>query len=104
MAHVKSFIREEFSDSFYREEGNWWENLSDPASAVVLLGKLWNSTDQVSSDLREYAADWISENIGDGDFDYDMLSRLRQGCSYAQLVRCIKPILIEVLSKDKVIS
>jgi hypothetical protein len=80
------------------------ENLSNPEISVVLLGKLWNCTDQVPSEIREYATDWISENIGDGDFDYDMLSRLRQGFSYAQLVRCIKPILIKVLIKDRVIS
>jgi hypothetical protein len=28
MPHVKSFIREEFSYSFYGYEGDWWKTLA----------------------------------------------------------------------------
>lgn len=66
-----------------------------------MLGRLWNCTDVAPSDMRGDAVDWL-ESVHQGD--PEEAKALGAGCSYAQLVRRLKPALRSALETDAAVE
>ena len=84
MSHATSNMRDEFNYAFEGTDVDWVKNLGSPDQALQRLGELWNCTDSVPSHVREEATDWLWQYLSPLD---KRITKLRGGCTYAQLVR-----------------
>ncbi|MGE5508948.1 MAG: helix-turn-helix transcriptional regulator [Chitinophagales bacterium] len=92
--HLRERLIEAFDETRSTTEKEWWEVLESPDEARNLIGALWNCRDIAPASLREDVADWIlHRSLG----NEELAKRLRSGCSFAQLVRAIRPHLEEDL-------
>lgn len=90
--HAPGHIRDPLIEAFQEYGADWWKAFASAQEAFRALGRLWNCTDTVPSDMRDDAAGWL-ELVGQAE----EAKALRAGCSYAQLVRRLKPALQWVL-------
>lgn len=99
--HLPGLVREALTDAFDQADNNiaWWETFTSPAHATKLLGRLWSCADAVPSHTREAAAEWLLYR----DPWSPEADDIRQGCTYAELARALKPELEEAI-KEKVSS
>jgi len=90
--HSPGHLRDPLLEAFDRGGLDWHRQFRSKAHPLKALGKLWNSTDTVPSDTRDTAADWYSGETCDEDGE----KYIRGGCSFAQLVRRLMPLVREM--------
>lgn len=93
--HMPGHIRERFLDAF-GEKDVWWKNFDSPQEALVVLGSLWHCTDIVPQLVRTEAAEWLESRGWEEEAE-----RIHRGCTYATLVRVLRPALLEVIAKQE---
>jgi hypothetical protein len=102
--HVKGHIREALIESLEETEKEWYRHYRSKAEALRVLGRLWKCTDIVDQSTRGDFADQVQAfgcpPLKDGETwrqpDRDLVDaadRIRDGCTYAQLVRILRPLV-----------
>jgi hypothetical protein len=88
--HAPGHIREEVLELI---DEDLFDDMDHVKRLHYLLGRLWNCTDTVPSAERRIVADFLdTENLDESD------SKVRWGCSYAQMARHFRPLLIKELN------
>lgn len=97
MPHAPGHIREPFIEAFEDYQMDWHKAFRGAREAFRVLGKLWNCTDIVPWHVRSEAVDWLEyyRLVTPGE-----AGELRGGCTYAQLVRRLLPVLRCVLGEE----
>lgn len=70
----------------------WWETFESKEDAWKFLGKLWNCTEIVRSDLRQDVANWL-DSLGAQHYD-EALNLRSESCKYTKLVRLMRKALV----------
>ncbi len=96
--HAPGIIRNSLIEAFDDNTKEWWLTFDTPEQAINRLGSLWGCSDIVPKSTREDAVNWLSNN---GYTNEEKLSSINHGCSFAQLVRLLKPVLLEVIDESK---
>ena len=92
--HAPGHIREEVLELI--DEG-LFDDMSKVKRLHYLLGRLWNCTDTVPSTERRIVADFLdTENLD------EVAARVKCCCSYAQMARHFRPLLIKELNPSLV--
>jgi len=104
--HVKGHVREALTDSLMGEKKEWYRHYPSKAEALRVLGRLWNCTDSVGESVRSDFADWIFGHVARDAkpmkvsaevlLAEELSDRVRQGCTYAVLVRILRPLVQEL--------
>jgi Sec7-like guanine-nucleotide exchange factor len=92
--HIRSPLLDAFEESI-NNSNDWWENFQSSEETLRALGRLWNCCDAVPYDVRVQATQWL-ESEGCNE---EICKNIVRGCTFARLVRQLKPILINSQSK-----
>ncbi len=90
MGHFTEKMREQFIELLETDnKEKWWDSFKTPELGLEFLEQFWNCKDIVPRSAREDAEQW---------FVYmgctpQKVTQIRQGASYAKLVRLMKPIV-----------
>jgi hypothetical protein len=88
--HAPGHIREEVLELI--DEG-LFDDIDNVRRLHYLLGRLWNCTDTVPYAERRIIADFLdTENLEESAY------KVRYSCSYAQMARHFRPLLIKELN------
>ncbi len=99
--HFPIGMREEFLDLLELDNRKeWWEGFDSPEQGLKFIDKFWNCTDVIPGDSREDAEQWLVY-MGCSS---EKATEIRQGCSYAKLVRVMKRISKERINCLRITS
>lgn len=85
--HAPEHLRERVHELL---EEHWQDERREVTRAALweALSVLWNCTDTVPRRFRELVADYLA------DYDQEAARKIRDGCTYGQMARALRPWLV----------